>query len=222
MVRVLLVLYLVSFGILHISQWVVTKNIAPGTVYEGFWRSGRYHGTGIISNPNTGLLHRGEFQNGKRHGDAISFKPDGSFTNGTWIDDALPADETVPTTKLKRYFVLLSYFKLQIKVLLRKRAETKDAVQEKEAVRIAKIYAKNKDLHHSKHQDDDIPAIDSDTLKLSKPQSEYDNFCDRLAKIGWNRDVCRKDTNAARGKGTYVMCSCVLCLLRSCVKHLFQ
>ena len=82
---------------------------AAGTVYEGYWRKGQYHGTGetrfcfilqvpggaicistilnllgCLSNPVTGLLHRGEFKLGLFHGPGISYHLDGSFDDSIW------------------------------------------------------------------------------------------------------------------------------------------
>lgn len=83
---------------------------AAGTVYEGYWRKGQYHGTGetrfffffcsfpevlfvfqqfkivlgCLSNPVTELLHRGEFKLGYFHGPGISYHMDGSFDDSIW------------------------------------------------------------------------------------------------------------------------------------------
>jgi hypothetical protein len=95
------------------SCWVLLRECyielirSSGTVYEGYWRKGQYHGTGessfvfcfrrfrgcylyfnnllgCLSNPVTGLLHRGEFKLGCFHGPGISYHMDGSFDDSIW------------------------------------------------------------------------------------------------------------------------------------------
>ena len=150
MVRVLL------FGFDCIAQWVVCNRIAAGTVYEGYWKHGRYHGTGCISNPNTGFVYRGEFKKGKQHGDGLSLYFDGSYSYSgcDQVDDW--AERKIKSRKsLKRYAQLLcSYFRLFIKVLLRKRA------QDEAAIRKAKKAKRSKVLHktQSEEQVDDSGA----------------------------------------------------------------
>jgi hypothetical protein len=84
------------------AQLFVGNTVAAGTVYEGFWKHGRYHGTGCISNPNTGFVYRGGFKDGQQEGDGLHLHWDGAYDytySKQQVDDSGAKD----CNSLKRY-----------------------------------------------------------------------------------------------------------------------
>jgi len=65
------------------SNGVMTFN--DGTVYDGSWEAGKYHGHGRMD-LYTKASYEGEWSNGKRHGKGIMIYEDGTVINDEWVN----------------------------------------------------------------------------------------------------------------------------------------
>ena len=64
---------------------------ADGSVYEGEWKEGKYHGRGVMRSAD-GAVYEGEFQGGKMHGVGVMRYADGSIAHDGQWEDNQPAD----------------------------------------------------------------------------------------------------------------------------------